>query len=53
MTQLMEENDDGKHKQEGNDVADKAMAQRIETVKKKVGHRIPLDPGPKALSAIL
>src|SRR5712692_3409348 len=45
MTKLMEENNDGEHKQEENDVADKAMAQRIETVKKKLGHPIPLTQG--------
>src|ERR1700704_1916443 len=41
MTQLMEENDNRQHEQEGNDVANKAMAQRIETMKKKLGHPIP------------
>jgi hypothetical protein len=40
---LMEENDDGQDKQEGNDVADEPMAQRIETMQKKLRHSIPLD----------
>src|SRR5882757_9047101 len=45
----MEENHKRKHEQERNDVADKAMAQRIETMKKKLGHPISLTRGPKAL----
>ena len=32
VAELMEENDDGQHEQEGNDVADEPMAQRIETM---------------------
>src|SRR5476651_2077648 len=42
MTELMEEDDDGEHKQEGDDVTDEPMAQRIETMQKKLGHPIPL-----------
>src|SRR5476651_1058527 len=42
MTELMEEDDDGEHKQEGDDVTDEAMAQRIETMQKKLRHPIPL-----------
>src|SRR6266550_2738370 len=56
MTQFMEENDNRQHEQEGNDVANKAMAQRIETMKKKLGHPIPLKqsrrPGPYALRLV-
>jgi hypothetical protein len=32
MAELMEENDDRQHEQEGNDVPDESMAQRIETM---------------------
>ena len=32
VAKLVEENDDGQHEQEGNDVADEPMAQRIETM---------------------
>jgi hypothetical protein len=32
MTELMEENDDRQNEQEGNDVTDEPMAQRIETM---------------------
>ncbi len=39
----MKENDDGQDEQEGNDVAEEPMAQRIETMKKKFGHPISLD----------
>src|SRR5712672_1810358 len=42
MTQLMEKNDNRQHEQEGNDVANKAMAQRIATMKKKLRNTIPL-----------
>jgi hypothetical protein len=45
MSKLMEENDDRQHEQERNDVADESMAQRIETMQKKVGHSIPLKQG--------
>jgi hypothetical protein len=44
----MEENDDGEHEQKGDDVTDEAMAQRIETMQKKLRHPIPLDQGCKA-----
>src|SRR5712664_2517360 len=44
----MEENDDREHEQEGNDVADEAVAQRIETMKKKLGHPIPLEQSREA-----
>src|SRR6202171_483856 len=43
MTKFVEENDDRKHEQEGDDVADEPMAQRIETMQKKLGHPIPLN----------
>jgi hypothetical protein len=43
MTELVEENDNGQHEQEGNDVTDEPMAQRIETMQKKLRHSIPLD----------
>src|SRR5674476_1473206 len=43
----MEENDNGKHEQEGDDVTDEAMAQRIETMQKKLGHPIPLNQSRK------
>src|SRR6266404_8954408 len=48
MAQLMEENDNRQHEQEGNDVANKAVAQRIETMKKKLGHPIPLEQSREA-----
>src|SRR6266481_1347144 len=48
MAQLMEENDNRQHEQEGNDVANKAVAQRIETMKKKLGHPIPPYAEPQA-----
>jgi hypothetical protein len=37
----MEENDDRQDEQKGDDIADETMAQRIETMKKKLGHPIP------------
>src|SRR5260370_41788910 len=43
MTKFVEKNDDRKHEQEGDDVADEPMAQRIETMQKKLGHPIPLN----------
>src|SRR5712672_4371660 len=43
MTKFVEENDDRKHEQEGDDVADEPMAQCIETMQKKLGHPIPLN----------
>src|SRR5712692_6048574 len=43
----MEENNDGEHEQEGDDVTDEPMAQRIETMQKKLGHSIPLDQSRK------
>src|SRR3979409_1629682 len=43
MTKFVEENDDRKHEQEGDDVADEPMAQRAETMQKKLGHPIPLN----------
>src|SRR3954467_14894361 len=43
MAELMEENDDRQDEQEGNDVTDEPMTQRIETMKKKLRHSIPLD----------
>src|ERR1700687_5684225 len=43
VTELVEENDDRQHEQEGDDVADEPMAQRIETMQKKLGHPIPLN----------
>jgi hypothetical protein len=49
----MEENDDGKHEQKGDDVTDKTMAQRIETMQKKLGHPIPLNRSRKARSPTL
>src|ERR1700724_1737620 len=42
MAELMEENNDREHKQEGDDVTDEPMAQRIETMQKKLGHPISL-----------
>ena len=36
VAELVEEHDDGQHEQEGNDVADEPMAQRIETMQKKL-----------------
>jgi hypothetical protein len=45
MTELVEEHDDGQDEQERNRIADEPMAQRIETMKKKLGHPIPLDVG--------
>jgi hypothetical protein len=38
MAELVEEHDDGKHEQEGDDVTNEPMAQRIETMKKKLRH---------------
>jgi hypothetical protein len=32
VAELMEENDDGQDEQEGNDIADESMTQRIETM---------------------
>src|SRR6202158_1280854 len=43
VTELVEEDNDREHEQEGDDVADQAMAQRIETMQKKLGHPIPLN----------
>src|SRR3954449_663011 len=43
MAELVEENDDRQDEQEGNDVTDESMAQRIETMQKKLSHSIPLD----------
>src|SRR3984893_10940368 len=43
----MEEDHKGKHEKEGDDLANKAMAQRIETMKKKLGHPISLTQGPE------
>src|SRR2546423_15568916 len=45
MAELVEENHDSQHKQEGDDVTDEPMAQRIETMQKKLSHPIPLDAG--------
>src|SRR6185437_12875453 len=42
MAKLMEENDDGQDEQKGNCVTDEPMAQRIETMKKKLRHLVPL-----------
>ncbi len=42
VAKLMEENDDGQNEQKGDGVADEPMAQRVETVDKKLGHPIPL-----------
>src|SRR4030081_1318002 len=47
MTELMEEDDDREYKQKGNDVTNKPMAQRIETMQKKLGHWIPLSQSRK------
>src|ERR1700724_3887812 len=47
MTKYLEENDDRQHEQEGDDVADEPMAQRIETMQKKLGHPIPLNQSRK------
>src|SRR6202521_4288134 len=47
MTEFVEENDDRQHEQEGDDVTDEAMAQRIETMQKKLGHPIPLNQSRK------
>src|SRR5262245_37376548 len=49
MAELMEEHDDREHEQEGDDVADEPMAQRIETIQKKVRHPVPLDEGRRPL----
>jgi hypothetical protein len=38
MAEFVEEHNDRKHKQEGDDVTDEPMAQRIETMKKKLRH---------------
>src|SRR6267142_4884873 len=43
MTKLVEENDNRQHEQEGDDVTNEPMAQRIETMQKKFGHPIPLN----------
>src|SRR5258707_8833770 len=43
MTKLVEENDNRQHEQEGDDVPNEPMAQRIETMQKKLGHPIPLN----------
>src|SRR3954467_14369423 len=45
MSKFVEENDDREHKQERDDVADKSMAQRIETVNKSVSHSATLTQG--------
>src|SRR6202042_966350 len=47
MTELMEENHDREHEQEGDDVTDEPVAQRIETMQKKLGHPIPLSQSRK------
>ena len=49
MAELMEEDDDGQDEQKGDHVADEPVAQRIETMKKKFGHPIPLVQGGRAL----
>ncbi len=45
VTEFVKEDNDGEDEQEGDQIADKAVAQRIETMKKKFGHPIPLNPG--------
>src|ERR1043165_4021423 len=45
MSEFVEENNDREHKQERDDVADKSMAQRIETVNKSVSHSATLTQG--------
>jgi hypothetical protein len=50
VAELVKEDDDGENKQKGNRIADENMAQRIETMKKKLRHRNPLAQGPKAPS---
>src|SRR3984885_12355758 len=47
MTELMEEDHDREHEQEGDDVTDEPVAQRIETMQKKLGHPIPLSQSRK------
>src|ERR1700753_1166943 len=42
MAKLMEENDDGQDEQEGDGITDEPMAQRIETMQKKLRHLVPL-----------
>src|SRR2546423_15439007 len=44
MAKFVKENDDREHEQERDDVADEPMAQRIESMYKKLGHPIPLNP---------
>jgi hypothetical protein len=43
MAEFVEEHDDGQDEQEGNDVADESMTQRIETMQEKIRHQVPLD----------
>ncbi|GCC46231.1 hypothetical protein chiPu_0030606, partial [Chiloscyllium punctatum] len=38
MAELVKENDDGEDEEEGNDIAEEPMAQRIDTMKKILGH---------------
>src|SRR4051794_10685731 len=45
MSEFVEEDDDGEHEQEGDDIADKAMAQRVETIHKNVRHSVTLTQG--------
>ena len=42
MPEFVEENDDRQNEQKGDNVTDEPMAQRIETMQKKLGHPIPL-----------
>jgi hypothetical protein len=42
MAELMEEDDDRQDEQKGDQIADEPVAQRVETMKKKFGHPIPL-----------
>jgi hypothetical protein len=50
VTEFVEEDHNRKHEQEGNDVTDESMTQRIETMHEKLRHPIPLNQGRKPRS---
>ena len=56
MAKLMKEYNDGQDEQEGDDVADQAMTQRIETIQEKIHNSIPHQraarPGPNDLGCL-
>src|SRR5664279_6658631 len=47
MPEFVEEDDEGEDEQKGDHVTDEPMAQRTETMQKKLGHPIPLNQSRK------